>query len=350
MTNKEAIIHYFSKMDIDMLGLLLDDNNTYQEATKETFLKKLNDDVFSEFKENGDTELIAIKGECNADNCNKGCKGFLFLGKATNNYTAFIFEEINKDIKDIYCCSSFVCIENIGELNKEFYFTFGRDEEASFNPSLEYLIQVQQCEKAYSAIVKSEASYLYKDEYLPWLELNKDLYKSLPSLFIGYKKIDSFRSLYSKLENVASYLSYEKQTQVAVSNFYKISFIDKKDDELLAWLIVNKKLDDEINGLLFLYFLELDETKSKFLQLQSDCNLHIACKDYEYQIKFCNLFLEHYWKCFEKYYTYKNDEELKNDTLGNETDKRTSLNYHLERRKNAALIGIEYPMNIKKDE
>ena len=41
MTKKEAIIKYFSSMDLEMLGLVLDESRTYQEATKEIFLENL---------------------------------------------------------------------------------------------------------------------------------------------------------------------------------------------------------------------------------------------------------------------------------------------------------------------
>ena len=107
MTKKEAIIHYFSKMDIDMLELLLDDKKTYQHSTKEIFLKKLNTEVFEEFKKNGDTQLEIHTGFCNQENCNKGYKGFLLASSVTNNYSAFIFEETKDEIKDICCCSGF---------------------------------------------------------------------------------------------------------------------------------------------------------------------------------------------------------------------------------------------------
>ena len=44
-----------------MLDLLLDDDKTYQDATKEAFLNRLSQS-FSEFKDSNDTKLIAIKG------------------------------------------------------------------------------------------------------------------------------------------------------------------------------------------------------------------------------------------------------------------------------------------------
>jgi hypothetical protein len=36
-----SILKYISEMDAEMLSLILDDNKTYQEATKEVFIEKL---------------------------------------------------------------------------------------------------------------------------------------------------------------------------------------------------------------------------------------------------------------------------------------------------------------------
>jgi hypothetical protein len=53
-------------MDIEMLELLLNDNQTYQDARKDAFLEKLKH-AFDTFKSTNDTSLIALKGTCVSD-------------------------------------------------------------------------------------------------------------------------------------------------------------------------------------------------------------------------------------------------------------------------------------------
>ncbi|MGL6269330.1 MAG: hypothetical protein ACRC2O_15460, partial [Chitinophagaceae bacterium] len=86
MTKKETIIHYFEKMDIRMLDILLDDTKTYQNASKDIFLEKLAL-AFKKFKNINDTFLTSYKGICGSKVCpNKGCKGFSFVGNISGQH------------------------------------------------------------------------------------------------------------------------------------------------------------------------------------------------------------------------------------------------------------------------
>lgn len=344
MTKKETIVHYFSQMDIEMLELLLDNTKTYQEATKETFLKKLNENVFREFKNNGDAELTSIKGACDADNCNKGCTGFLFLGKASNNYSAFIFEETQGEIHDIYHCRNFKCDEITEELNNSFSFTVAIDEEANFEPSIDYLIQVQQSEKAYSEIAKEDFSYLHKEDYLPWLKTHKDLYDSLPSIFQDYKKIHNFKWLYYRLNELANFLVYEQDAEQILKNFESINA--NSESELLGWLVENEILVNNLGLLRLGYITEEEVMQEEYTSLSKDYNIKIAVVDYKNVIQLADIYFQYYWEMLAKYYSYLNEDEFENDTNANDSEKRRSLNYHLQRRKNAALLGIDYPLYI----
>ena len=103
-SKKPLIIQAFSEMNISLLEVLLNDNRTYQNATKETFLEKMNV-VFELFKQSEDTALIPYDGKCNSDCCkNMGCTGFTFIGNHTNSFIDLVFDETENDFKDIYCC------------------------------------------------------------------------------------------------------------------------------------------------------------------------------------------------------------------------------------------------------
>ena len=98
---KQLIIESFQNMNLNMLEVLLDDNRTYQGASKEVFLKKISD-AFHEFKSDGDTFLEAFNGVCTSNLCpNKGCKGYSFIGNMTNNHIDLIFEEEDEEIIEI---------------------------------------------------------------------------------------------------------------------------------------------------------------------------------------------------------------------------------------------------------
>jgi hypothetical protein len=53
---------------------------------------------------------LPYKGRCAGAGCNsKGCTGFSFVGNFSNSYVDLIFEETEKDFKDIYTCVDFKC-------------------------------------------------------------------------------------------------------------------------------------------------------------------------------------------------------------------------------------------------
>lgn len=59
-----TVIKYFSEMDVEMLSIILDDNRTYQDATKVDFLNKV-ENLFKKFKNSGDTFLTPHLGNLN---------------------------------------------------------------------------------------------------------------------------------------------------------------------------------------------------------------------------------------------------------------------------------------------
>ncbi len=49
MTKKQALVKYILEMNIDMISLLLDDDKSYMDVSKEVFVKKLIE-VFNNLK------------------------------------------------------------------------------------------------------------------------------------------------------------------------------------------------------------------------------------------------------------------------------------------------------------
>jgi hypothetical protein len=101
---EDAIKHFISKMDTEMLEAILDSKNTYQNMEKDKFLLKL-ERVFQVFKESGDTYLSDYKGKCNK--CYKEKGGFTFVGNISKNYVSLIIDTLNGTVIDMFECTNF---------------------------------------------------------------------------------------------------------------------------------------------------------------------------------------------------------------------------------------------------
>jgi hypothetical protein len=61
--------------------------------------------AFERFKEAGNKRLYRESGECKG--CNKGCKGFAFIGDLDGSHIELVIEKSNDRVKDIYYCNIF---------------------------------------------------------------------------------------------------------------------------------------------------------------------------------------------------------------------------------------------------
>ena len=109
-TQAEALIHFFKRMDIEMIDDILDNDITYQDFRKPFFISKLQI-AFETFKIKGDTELISEPGRCN--NCNVCDSGFSFIGNNTGNFIDLIIQSENGKIVDLFECVEFLNTDEI---------------------------------------------------------------------------------------------------------------------------------------------------------------------------------------------------------------------------------------------
>ncbi|MBL0261019.1 MAG: hypothetical protein IPQ10_08120 [Saprospiraceae bacterium] len=204
---KELIIESFQKMDLNMLDILLDENRTYQDATKEVFLEKLNI-VFSKLKNNGDTLLSTYEGFCNSDAChNKSCKGYSFVGNKSKKHIDLIFEELDNDVKDICHCNGFKTYETFVETENLIMIDVKNDEKADFKPSINFLIISQKCKLAYEELIHYQNKIIDKEVYLTWLAKHHSLYDSIIRFSSYYSEIDKFYWLYNRMEEMKEFCS-----------------------------------------------------------------------------------------------------------------------------------------------
>lgn len=117
-TQSDAVLHFLKNLDIEMIDLILEPNQTYQDFDKHIFVKKLGG-ALDEFIQSGDTYLIIYPGQCNSKICNYKCKGFTFIGNNSGNYFDLIIDIKDGIVQDIYECTVFKNLNNIGIKNKQ---------------------------------------------------------------------------------------------------------------------------------------------------------------------------------------------------------------------------------------
>jgi len=138
-TQLDAVVHFFSKMDVEMVSTLLDAQISYQDYSKSMFIRKLGD-LFFEFTQLGDNHLLLEKGECYGCSC--GFSGYTFIGNESLSYIDIVFvSDSEGKISDIYECGEFfnkrakIKKKNRLYLDKYVDFDFDEDEDDLWDES-----------------------------------------------------------------------------------------------------------------------------------------------------------------------------------------------------------------------
>ncbi|MDR7208419.1 hypothetical protein [Flavobacterium piscis] len=291
MVNKiPLIIKAFSEMNISMLEILLDDTKTYQDATKETFLEKLNE-TFEKFKKSKDIQLSPFAGICKSKTCkNKGCAGMSFVGNISNISLDLIFDESENDFKDIYQCSNFKIHDKSVKPSKEFRVDIKEDEKVRFNPQPERQEIFQKCTIAFDEIIKSNTDVLTKEKLLKWIDdyywLREELKNNTYFLPFIYRSIDNFRDLYNDLNNVGKHVPFEIKSFDALIDFQKVDFTH--DSELLNWLVNYENLRNDLSTLH--PFDEGDIVKMNYLRIHNQPKIRIDLSEFNNIIQFKTIY------------------------------------------------------------
>lgn len=347
-TKAKHIIKAFAEMNIAALEILLDDAKTYQDATKEVFLKKLKE-LYLAHKKIGDDYFIAYQGKCGAkssrcDNCGK--TGYRFVGNHSNHYFDFIFELDGQNISDIYDCSRFETIKAIDNLQSKTSLDFNEDEKTYFIKTPEYLVKVNAAREAFSEISTIPSQLLDFEQLSYWVDKYAILSERIGEfdIFEPIMKWTPFVRLYSDLKVIKDFLNSNfKLIQIAnthyktlqteqdyidwIVNYYTIfdsALPDLKDNLTIEKSVVSYKIDNETT--LFFQGSEFLETYH-FLK-------NYSTKNEELLKKYCVYNDEEYWEKFNNF-------DFKDDL--------SNVNYHLQQREALAKIGTEIPFNIIKN-
>lgn len=236
MTKKQLIIKAFEELDAGMLEVLLNDEMSYQDVPKQTFVNALRkyykdvanyDDVKLDFK--------AYKGQC--EGCQKGKSGYSFVNSDGDCYMSLVFEENENDFSDIYKCGKFKA-DNVEIVNDWIGVFFYEDEKTDFVHSWETLQEEKECLRAVEEIENelSTNGILSSNFYLSWYE--------------KYSHLDSMKRLFDKksykytvkvgqyIYSVSSAVSRSSKNKLAKSFYLEfLEFPIISEDLIYDWLI-----------------------------------------------------------------------------------------------------------------
>ena len=327
LSKKLLIIQAFSEMNISLLEVLLDDNSTYQKASKETFLEKMNV-VFEQFKQSEDTSLLSYQGICNNKSCNnKGCSGFSFIGSNSNSHIDLVFDETKDDFKDIYNCSSFKTKNKSIAKKDSLNFDIGLDEQARYSPSPSKARTFQKCRDAYKEIVNAKTQVFKKDFLLSWLERNRELLNYIEDesneffIFV-YNSIDSFRSLFYNIERRINYIEFEIPAHKAIEEYHRIDVTI--ESIILKWLVVNEELYHNVKDLTS----SIDsDGRLKIFNPKLLVEQKFMYGNYKPMTLFETAYEEHYWSMLDKYQMHDDEIPDQISYCSDEYKKYNSLKY-----------------------
>ena len=327
---KESIVKAITAMDLKTLQLILDENLTYQDATKEIFLGKLKE-IFDEFNKSTDT-LSAHFGKCNSKECsNHNKNGVLFCGKNSGKHFNLIIEEDdNEKVRDLYYCSDFKCNfeDKVNRKGKNLQVYIYEDEKADFKPASHYKYINTTSLKAIADLTNFKDKTISKNELFAWLHAYFDFYSSMSLFKLRYKNEHQFYHIYDRANALKKYLVLEEECAEAMRLYDTL--IDYIEMNLLKWLGEHEHLKSELI-LLSPQFVDENTQSLKKVIVNEDLKIAIDTDELKNCVRFQDAIDRHYYVMFDK---YKIAVEQKEDftPFGDAMDKHISLKYQLEQR------------------
>ena len=243
MNKTKELVKAITEMNIDLLDLILDNNNSYLDVPKDAFLKELSRE-FKLLKGQGITKFNRIsKGTC--QDCFKGCSGYTFLTK-NNDYLDLLIEEKDNTIIELTQCASFKNDEVILK-EKNIFIYFKKDIRTSYIPSFRHLSQQNDIEKAEHELEKFENQIVDLEIIENWLNKWSELFNSVKHMILDYSFVFSFLETYHGMRNV---FSLKKDNSLAKKALAELNNIDiSNHKKVINWLVKYKESDVNLASL-----------------------------------------------------------------------------------------------------
>jgi len=230
MNIKHHFIKAFKEMNIQVIDLILEDNNSYLDAPKDLFINTLND-KFEQLKRKGVSQFDkVIEGTC--EKCFVGCPGYSFMTK-NDDYFDLLIEMEGDKISDITQCTQF---KNKTEVTKEkqVYLYFKKDLRTSYHPSPLEIVQQKEIENAEAQFKAFENSINDLDAFESWLEKWEALFKSVKHMNLSHSFVRSFISTFYNVKSILLLKKENTLADLAITEFKTINTRNAK--EVIDWL------------------------------------------------------------------------------------------------------------------
>jgi hypothetical protein len=325
MSNLQKIYIVIQNMDISFLEANLDDAIKYQNVSKATFLRKLQEEIFQIFKYENEARLIPYAGKCGSCDCPyKGNKGFTFVGSQSKLKVNFIFEGEN-EVSDIYYCGKFVPdnaeIQDIWNLE----LRFEPFEESNTDLLNETDGIINSCKSAYEELINYGFNGINKQIFRNWFGKYHDLHKLVNNKKTLNSEVEKFNNVIQWLYEVFSNSNLNQDAKNAI-DAYKL--IDHSDEiQVLKWivfhedLIVKTRMYSSISRVGKKLFTKIGDEETKTIYYYSNLNYYINPLEFRDIAEFDDAFYTHYHPLIKKYQDPKTDfeNEITQDEHGEPT-------------------------------
>ncbi len=218
-SQKEAFLFYLNQLDIDMIDLILDDSYSYFDVRKDVFIDKLR---YFKYELEADLEIVP--------------NTITIYQKDHTSNTYFL----SVDIYDFEQEITFKEVDNkIVDINSEFNsklqkscpldWHFGLDERINFQPSVEYLLQLNNCTNAFEEVINQQIKIIDHDSIEYWLIKHQQLYKEVKNELLMFK-LNDFRKLYELLTDIKQLIECSFPAKLALDNFD-----DTSEESIQRW-------------------------------------------------------------------------------------------------------------------
>lgn len=337
----KTILQSISAMDIEILRHYLKKEYTYEEATKDVFLEKM-EAIFEKHRGAGDAKLLYYPGACTSETCpNCGNRGYRFVGNQTRNYLDLLFETEGDNITDIYSCSQFSSDEELQNLGSKSIIDVGRDEKAGFIKTPSYWAKVYAAQDAYKEIITTPPRVLSKEDILYWLNKHAELNDRLGVFnpFRSKMKWSDFHGLYSDLKDIKKAI-FDNEDKIIQANKERENV--ESEEQLVEWAL---KYEDVYHAGTLNLQISFEKIGEEYGFSQFDEYFFIGDVFAETQTFFV-LFTREYYDLLNKYsvFTSEEDDEInKKEDWDKEDGERLKLSFHVEKRKQLEALGIKLP-------